>query len=149
MVHDRSDFYTSVVYSFYKGIALYFNDKVKESIAALNSILNEISLVNFPFIELEIKLSLAFIYCSQTDYDMADNLLKSMSRKISGDKKPGYNNVKTFIKILTLKMGKSDSASLAKIEAAIEQFDFYNTKERKILEYLGCEIALLGKSKRS
>jgi hypothetical protein len=147
MVHDRSDFYTSVVFDFYKGIALYFNDKLKESTNALNAILNEISLVNFPFIELEIKLTLAFIYCKQTDYDMADNLLKSMSRKISGDKKPGYNNVKTFIKILTLKMGKSDSTALAKIQTAIEQLDFYNTRERKILEYLSSEIALLGKSK--
>ncbi|MCD6067939.1 MAG: hypothetical protein K0S33_2765 [Bacteroidetes bacterium] len=147
MVFDRGDFYTSVVYSFHRGIALYFNGKIKESVTALNAILNEISLVNFFFIELEIKLALAFIYYKQTEYDLADNLLKSMSRKISGEKKSGYNNTKTFIKILGLKMGKSDAAALAKVSAAIEQLDFYNTRERKILEYLGSEITMLGKSK--
>lgn len=134
MNFDRNDFYTSVIHNFCRCVALYYNNKVKESISSLNQLLNEISLVNFFFIELEIKLSLAYIYLMQKEYEQADNLLKSLTRKLNSDKKTNFNNAKLIIKILTMKMGSANQDVLnSKLQAVFEQLEFYNSKERKLL----------------
>lgn len=141
MNFDRSDFYTSVMHNFCIGIALYYNKKAKESISHLNKLLNEISLINFFFIELEIKLSLAYIYYTQNDYEQADNLLKSLIRKLNSDKKTNINNAKLIIKILTIKMSLTNTDVMnLKLQTAFEQLEYYNSKERTLLIYFMKEI---------
>ncbi len=147
MYFDPQDLYTSVIFRFYLGISHYFKGKIKSSINILNDILNEVSFKNYFHIETDIKLTLAYLYIQQKDLDMAENLLKSLTRKLAGLKVTNLRNVKEAIKIFTLMMNDSGSSSgRAKIQKSIEQFNFYNFSEKKILAHLNEELNTLAGS---
>ncbi|MDP2385426.1 MAG: hypothetical protein Q8M29_03570 [Bacteroidota bacterium] len=141
MYIDPNDLYTIVIYKFYKGISYYFQGKTKMSISILNDLLNEVSFKNYFYIETEIKLLLAYLYIQQKEFDIAENLLKSLTRKLTGLKTDSFKNVKEAVKIFTLLMNGVENASTkSKIKKTIEQFNFYNFNEKKILNYLKPEF---------
>lgn len=145
MYLDPNDLYTNVIYKLYSGISHYFQGKIKSGITILNDLLNEVSFKNYFYIETEIKLFLAYLYVQQKEYELAENVLKSLTRKIGSLKGTGFRNVKEAIKIFTLLMNGADSKSgKTKIRNAVEQFNFYNFSERKILSYIQPELDQLG-----
>jgi len=138
---DNYDFYTIVVLKFSKAIDQLNSGNIKESSDILFELTCDLSLHHFFHFEIEIKLTLAYLYIKQNKFDKADELMTSISRKINDGKKSKYLNGLLFIKVLNLLMGKSKKGiSQAKLNDAIQQFDAYNTSERKILGFLKEEI---------
>lgn len=149
MFFDSKDLYTDVIYKFYKGISLFYEGKTKKSIATLNDLLNEISFKNFFYIESEVKLSLSFFYILQDEMELAENTLKGLGRKLAAIKNKEYKNIKEAIKLLTLLMNGFDKTnSLKKFKEALEQFEFYNSKDKKVLSYLVPELEHLASGNR-
>lgn len=147
--HDANDFFTIVALKLYKGIGKYYAGKIKEATVILNKLLDDVSLLSFPHIELEIKLSLAYFYFKQGEFELADNLLKNLKRKLAASSQESYNNAKAFIKLLNVLINDKDNKSfISKKNTAIEQFNFYNFKERKILEHLQPELDILEQQKK-
>jgi len=134
---DSYDFCTEVVLRLYMSLVKFYTGKVKESSGILNELLNDASFKDFFHAETEIKLTLAYFYIKQTQYELAENLLKSVSRKLNDHKKEGYANAKAFVKYLNLLMDdKNSEASKGRIKEALELFYFHNTNGHKILEFL-------------
>lgn len=149
MFFDTKDLYTDVIYKFYKGITLFYEGKTKKSITTLNDLLNEISFKNFFYIESEVKLSLSFFYILQGEMELAENTLKGLGRKLSAIKDKDYKNIKEAIKLLTLLINGLDKAnSLKKFKDALEQFEFFNLKDKKVLSYLMPELEQLASGNR-
>ncbi|MBA4240145.1 MAG: hypothetical protein C0448_05435 [Sphingobacteriaceae bacterium] len=149
MYFDSKDLYTDVIYKFYKGISLFYDGKTKKCITTLNDLLNEISFKNFFYIESEVKLSLAFFYISQNEIELAENILKGLSRKLATIKIKEYKNIKEAIKLFNILMNDiSKAASLKKYKDSLDQFEFYNLKEKKVLSYLMPELELLASGNR-
>ena len=141
---DEYDFYTLVVLKFNHAIKNIYRGNIKESTDNLFNLIADISLNNFFHFEVEIKLTLAYLYIKQNKYDNADELIISISRKINDGKKAKYLNALLFVKVLNLLIGKSKKIiSKNKIDNAIQQFNFHNTSERKILGFLENEIATI------
>lgn len=137
VLHDPYDFYSIVALKFYIGIKKYFQGQIKESISILNKILDDSSFVNFAFMEFEIKLTLAYIYFRKKELELAGNILKNLSRKVSGADYKKYNNVKAFIKLLNLMLEEKEvKAFHEKVSTAFEQFNYHNFSGRKILKHL-------------
>lgn len=148
---DNYDFYSTVSLKFYYAIKKHYAAQTKEAIVLLNKIIDNSSFVNFPHMEFEIKLSLAYFYYKKKDFELAGNVLKNLSRKVNAsDDFNKYNNVKTFIKLLTsLLAEKKTPAYLNKQAGLLEQFNFHNFSERKILQYLQQDIDHMLVSKRN
>ncbi len=139
--YDTYDFYTTVALKFYLGLQKYYAGQIKEAINILNKILDDSSFVNFVHMEIEIKLTLAYLYYKKKEFELAGNLLKNLSRKLSGADYAHYNNAKSFIKLLNLLLEeKENKAYFTKITALMEQFNYHNFSGRKILQHLQKEI---------
>lgn len=140
---DNNDFYTEVVLRFYKGVVRSFEGKLKEASQVLNDLINEASFKDCFFMESQVKLTLAYFYIQQTQYELAENLLKSLSRKLIDDKKEQFSNVKACIRVLLLLMDNKDSSSARnKLRKAIEQFNLYNTGDNRILDFIQFETGI-------
>jgi hypothetical protein len=138
---DNYDFYTSITLKFYKVIGNIYHKNTDKSIDILNELIRDISLHYFFHFEIEIKLTLAYLYVSQNKHEKADRLLKSLTRKIGADRKEDYQNALRFVKLLgVLTEGSKSAANKDKAKQALEQFDLSNTSERKILCFLQPEI---------
>jgi hypothetical protein len=140
---DNYDFYSAIALKFCKAITNMYHKKIDESIAILNELIRDISLHHFFHFEIEIKLTLAYLYINQKKREKADRLLKSLARKIGVDRKEDYQNALTFIKLLDmLTEGSKSVANKDKAKKTLEQFNLSNTSERKILCFLQPEIEL-------
>jgi hypothetical protein len=142
---DKYDFYTQIILKLSQGIIKFQNGEVKESIVVLNKILNEVSLINFFHIDAEVKFFLAFLYYKQNEYEKADHLLQSVTRKIiKENRRLVYQNATVFIRLLSLLMNKN-KVSKNRIQETIQQFNMFNSKQRKLLSFLQSEIDGLSK----
>lgn len=139
--YDTYDFYTTVALKFYLAIQKYHSGQIKEAINLLNKILDDSSFVNFIHMEIEIKLTLAYLYYKKKELELAGNLLKNLSRKVNGPDYTQYNNAKSFIKLLNLLLEeKENKAYFTKLVSLLEQFNYHNFSGRKILQHLQQEI---------
>jgi tetratricopeptide (TPR) repeat protein len=139
---DKYDFYTISTLKFSKAIINIYCGNTKESIDILSGLISDITLYYFFHFEIELKLTLAYLYIKQNKCEMADELLKSLSRKINDGKKADYQNALQFMKVLNLLMSKSKTTiAKNKIQEAIQQFNFLNSTEKNILSFLKLEIA--------
>lgn len=135
--YDHFDFYTSVSLKFHNAIGKFYSGEIKEAIMILNKIIDEASFVNFAHMEFEIKLTLAYFYYKKKEFELLGNLLKNMHRKVNTPEYAKYNNVKTFIKLLTLMLSEKESiAHKNKKTVLLEQFNYYNFNERRVLQHL-------------
>jgi hypothetical protein len=142
MLLDTNNLYASVSKQIYKAYADYYNGKLKNSITILNEILNDVSFKDVFFIESEIKLLLTFFYLKQGDFEMADVTLKALTRKLQGMETQKYKNIKQAIKVMNLLIkGVNSKSAGEKYTEALDQFNFYNHKEKKVLTCLEQELA--------
>lgn len=147
--YDSNDLHTHVIYKFYNGISQYFGGKIKISIGLLNDLLNEVSFKNYFTVEIEIKLTLAYLYILQDEIEMADNILKGLNRKVASLGGDGFKNVKEAVKLMyIISDGLDKKNSLNKYKDTLEQLNYYNYKGRKILSFLQHELESLASGKR-
>lgn len=130
---DPNDIYTKVMYGLYNSVINYLQGRLKEAVTALNGIINLYSFKDFFHININVKLSLAFYYIELKEYELAENLTKSIYRKIKSEKINDYDNVLDIIKVLNSEMeGKAG----AKIKDAFELFKARNKGNYAVLEHL-------------
>jgi hypothetical protein len=87
---DPNDVYATIKFGLYRSQILYSKGKIKEAINILNRILGDNSFKDFIHINLDVKLTLAYFYLCIEEYDLADNLLKNLQRKIKSDHEEQY-----------------------------------------------------------
>lgn len=134
---DNYDFFTEVIIRLYNAVSKFYTGQSKEAASTLNDLLNEASFKDFFHMETEIKFTLAYIYIHLEEFDLAENLMKSVMRKLNDSKKEGYMHVKAFHKFLSLLIDDDKSAgSKKKIRAAFDLFNLQNNDARRICEFL-------------
>jgi hypothetical protein len=147
MLFDSYDYYSIVSLKFYLAVKSYYDGNIKDAIAGLNKILESSSFVNFPYMDFEVKLTLAYFYYKKNEYELAGNLVKNLSRKVSAPEYSQYASVKSFIKILNqLIDGKGSKTPSAKIVTLFEQFNYNNFNGRKILQHIQKDLEKLYKN---
>src|SRR5690606_14652980 len=79
---DLLDVPTHVIYGLYQVLSCYYVDKLDEAAKTINILLNEVSLNTFPYAQLEINSLLALQYVLLKDYQLFNQLSKSIQRQI-------------------------------------------------------------------
>lgn len=138
---DNYDFYTEVVLRLYNALCKLYAGSAKEASSILNDLLNEASFKDFFHMEMEIKLTLAYIYVNIGEFELAENVSKSVARKLNDDKKETYPHAKAFIKLLGLLIDNNQSPTDSKkIRAAFNLFNQQNHGSFKLLDFLQSEL---------
>src|SRR5205814_2067599 len=92
-------------------------------------------------INLEIKLTQAYFYISINEMDLAENILKSIYRKIKAEELDMYANALDLIKVFNLQINSDESK-----KTELKQNDLFtlftdrNSNEFEVLHHLQMEL---------
>ncbi len=142
ILSDPHDMYSKVMLAFYRSMLCYYGGKIKEAIIILNELLNTLSFKDLFHINTEIKLTLCFFYIQLKDVDVAENLMKSLYRKIKAEKElNGYENVLDILKLFTLEINHdTKDKNLVKKKDTFTLFVARNTGKHSVLNHLLPEL---------
>ncbi len=137
MYYDSDDDHAKVQMAIYNAM-LYFTQKnFKEAVNSLNNILNSFSFKDFFHESINVKLTLAYFYLVQKDYDLVEITLKSISRKIKSDQLEKYYHVLHIVKIFELEMNNAGNAKNSlKSKDLFVLFTANNKKTNEVLSHL-------------
>lgn len=134
---DKADVPNYINYVKYMAAGAFHAQKYNESVSLLNGLLNDISLKNITHAEIEIKLLMALSYSMINRYEMAQSVLRSVSRKIREiNKDMDYENATIFIKMLTLQMDTTSKGSEEKLLQLKNKFELLNQGNCRMLGFL-------------
>jgi len=136
---DAEDTHTVVLLGIYNAMQSYYKKNYKEAASRLNEIINSNSFKDYFHINTDVKLTLAFIYITLKEYDMADSLLKNIYRKIKSEEMDNYGNVLDLIKIFNADI-KQNGKVTSKQKDDYILFQARNINESKLLNHLEYEL---------
>jgi tetratricopeptide (TPR) repeat protein len=139
LLYDPSDTHAGVLLGLYNAMIAYYRKNYKEAAAKLNEIINSNSFKDYFHINTEVRLTLAFVYLTLKEYDMADSLLKNIYRKIKSEDLSSYTNVLDLIKIFNADIKQNGKVS-AKQKDDFILFLARNVNESKLLNHLEHEL---------
>ena len=139
-LHDENDTHAVISLGLYKAMSFYYKKQYKESAAVLNHILNENSFKDYFHISTEIKLNLAYLYILLRDFELADNMLKNIQRKIKSEKLENYNNVLDLIRVFSTDIKNGGSKFDARQQDNYLLFIGRNRRDKRILGHLLFEL---------
>jgi tetratricopeptide (TPR) repeat protein len=139
--YDKDDSHAGVQIALYNSMLYYKQRNFKEAINMLNAILNNFSFKDLFHESINIKLTLAYFYLVQKDFDMVEITLKSVSRKIKSEQHERYYHVLHLIKIFESEMNNAGSTkSINKNKDFFVLFNANNKKSNEVLGHLICDL---------
>lgn len=140
---DPNDIPNYVNFMIYKAAAAYYNGDYEDASKHLTNILNEVSFKNHVHADMEIKLFLILAYSLQNKYDLAWNLLRSVTRKLKElNKSGGYENSIAFANMLKAQDNQSGGLN-EKISKQASSFKLLNECPNKMLSYISLDEAFI------
>lgn len=140
LMHDPEDLYTGVLYSLYKAMSKYHAGHIKEAISLLNSSLNDNSFKDYFHMNMEIKFTLIFFYIQIEEFDLADSMLKSISRKIKSENLDMYSHALDLAKVFGIDISMQGGKKNARQRDSFTLFQARNTGEYELLPHLQSEL---------
>lgn len=136
---DNADTHSVVLLGIYNAMLSYYRKNYKEAASLLNEIINSNSFKDYFHINTDVKLTLAFIYITIKEYDLADSILKNIYRKIKSEEMNNYANVLDLIKIFNADI-KQNGKVTSKQKDDYILFQARNVNESKLLNHLEYEL---------
>jgi hypothetical protein len=140
---DVNDIPNYVNYVIYKAGSAYYNEDYGDASMHLSGLLNDVSFKNHVHADIEVKLFLILTYSLQNKYDLAWNLLRSVTRKLKElNKSGGYENSIAFANMLKAQDQQSGGLN-EKISKQVNNFKLLNECPNKMLSYLKLDEAFI------
>lgn len=141
LLYDSGDVHAKVLMELYTAMLYFKHKKTKEAINALNEVLNTVSFKDYFHESIDIKLTLAYFYLSQKDYDLVELTTKGVARKIKTEHPDKYNHVLNLIKVFDTEIASKGSVKgLAKSKDLFTLFLANNVKNNEVLAHLVPEL---------
>jgi len=141
LYYDKEDTHAGVQIALYNAMLYYKQANFKDAINTLNNILNNFSFKDFFHESINIKLTLAYFYLIQKEYDLVEITLKSVSRKIKSEQHEKYYHVLHLVKIFESEMNNAGSTkSINKNKDLFILFNANNKKNNEVLAHLICDL---------
>jgi hypothetical protein len=119
---DLLDIPHHTVCTIYKALGFYYSERFEDAAKVLNSLLSDVSLKKYPFVQMEVKAILALQYCMLRDFELFNQYSSSVQRQIRLFGKDECNNVLLFLKILKIATSEAKKEKSKKIAAIIPKF---------------------------
>lgn len=143
---EKTDIPNYVNYMKYLAASAFHARKYTEAAKILSQLINDTGFIHFPHSEIEVKLFLALSYSMCNKYELAWNILRSATRKITEMNENGaYENAKIFAKILNLQLSSASQKgqTAKKIIPLKNQFDLLNQGDKRMLEFIKLDEKLI------
>ncbi|MEO6304239.1 MAG: hypothetical protein ABIP51_13825 [Bacteroidia bacterium] len=141
MLFDPDDSHAKVLIAVYYSMIYFKQKNFKEAVNHLNAILNNFSFKDFFHESINVKLTLAYFYLVQKEFDLVELTLKSVSRKIKSEQIEKYYHVLHLIKIFESEMNNTgNTKALAKNKDLFTLFMANNNKSNEVLTHLIPEL---------
>lgn len=140
LLFDSADFHSTVLLGIYHSMLTYYSGNVKQAALKLNDLLNQHSFKDFFHINTEIKLALIFFYLELGEFDLADNLIKNIYRKIKTEKLDNYNNILDLLKVFGEDVKGPNTKVNAKQKDSFALFTLRNSGSVRIVDFLMFEL---------
>ncbi len=119
---DLLDIPHHTVCMIYRALGFYYSERFEDAAKVLNSLLSDVSLKKYPFIQIEVKAILALQYCMLGDFELFNQYSSSVQRQIRLFGKDECNNVLLFLKILKIATSEAKKDKPKTIAAIILKF---------------------------
>ncbi|MBA2611036.1 MAG: hypothetical protein H0U95_03630 [Bacteroidetes bacterium] len=139
LFYDPDDSHAKVVIATYNAMLYYKQKNFKEAVNCLNNIINNFSFKDFFHEGINVKLTLAYIYLTQKEFDLVELTLKSISRKIKSEQIEKYYHVLHLIKIFESEMN-NNAKTMSKNKDLFVLFIANNNKNNEVLPHLIPEL---------
>ncbi len=141
---EKSDIPNYVNYMKYCAASSFYSQKYSEAAKTLSELINEVGFLHYPHSEIEVKLFLVLAYSMCNKYEVAWNILRSATRKISElNDDLSYENAKIFAKILAVQLGSNKGDLTKKLIPLRNQFELLNQGNKRMLEFLKLDDKLI------
>lgn len=140
ILHDENDLHSEIILGIYKSMVRFYRQQYKEAAAILNNLLNLHSFKDYFHANSEIRMTLAYFYLTQREYDLADNLIKNIQRKIKSEKIDRYANLLDLIKVFAHEIKHGNCKADPKQVDNFLLFTGRNKGEQNILKHLLIEL---------
>ncbi|MBL4753929.1 MAG: hypothetical protein JKY52_10105 [Flavobacteriales bacterium] len=133
---EKNDIPNYVNYVIFRAASAYYNKDYKTASKHLSALLNDVSFKNHLHADVEIKLFLILNYSLENKYDLAWNLLRSVTRKLKEVNKIGeYENGVAFTNMLKAQNNQPGGLN-KKISKQASNFKLLNQCPNKMLSYI-------------
>lgn len=133
-----------VLFQWYLATASYYSEKYVEATTSLKKIINEISLKNFSYCEIEIKLFLSLLEILTGKIDQAEINIRSVSRKIADENdEVKYFVASTFLKLLKIAIKPQFKEKHEKLKELNLMFEGLNKGKERIFECINLNESVL------
>lgn len=119
---DHFDVPHHTVCTMYRALGLYYAERYDEAAKMINSLLSDVNLKKYPFVQMEVKAVLALQYCMLRDFDLFNQYSSSIQRQIRMFGKDECENILLFLKILKIATSEAKRDKPKKISAIIPRF---------------------------
>lgn len=116
---DQHDTPSVIIYAVYRSLACYYAGHYEESAKILQTLINDVVLMNFPLMQIEIKGLLALQYCHLKDVELFNQLANSLQRLIRLSDKDTGENILLLLKICKVSTTEGKREKAQKIKALI------------------------------
>lgn len=140
ILYDSSDTHARVLLAIYVAMLQFRHKKIREAVNGLNEVLNTVSFKDYFHASVDVKMTLAFFYLVQKDYDLVELTVKGLTRKIKSEHPEKYNHVLTLIKGFENEMRNPDAAKSQKNRDLFTLFVANNHKGVEVLGHLIPEL---------
>lgn len=140
LLADEKDTHGEVLVGIYKAMIRYYRGNLKEAAAVLNQVINYNSFKDYFHINTDIKLTLAYFYILMKEFELADNILKNIQRKIKAEKLDNYANVLDIIKVFSGDIKSGGARPDARQKDNFILFSGRNKGETTLLRHLIYEL---------
>lgn len=136
-----------VNYFKYTAVSAYYSGKYKEAAKLLGALLNETGFKDFPHAETELRLLLALLYAHCHEFELAWQLVRNTTRKVSQLNEDGsYENAVTFSRLLKLLLSTPKKETAQKLLELKNRFLMYNQGDKHMLEFISFDEKFVERS---
>lgn len=139
-LYDVADVHAHVLLAIYKAMIHFRKKKLKEAINLLNDVINTVSFKDYFHENIDVRLTLAYFYLIQDEFDLLELTLKSLSRKIKAEEPEKYAHVLSLIKAFDNEMRTAGSTKSQKNRDLFTLFVANNTRQAEVLAHLVPEL---------
>jgi len=142
---DKNEVYHYLAVRKYLAACKFYEGDFTKAARILNDLRNQMSLKQYPLMDMEFKLFQAMQYCMMGDDELYIQIINSIKRQISDDE-PGHEQIKIFIKLLNAGMKPTDfKKKIDKINQLWRQFKEAQENEYPILSFVKLDDKLIKK----
>ncbi|MEM7660229.1 MAG: hypothetical protein AAF399_29245, partial [Bacteroidota bacterium] len=131
------NFHMFLAHSYFAG------GKYKKAARILFNLLNEVNLRKQVHMELEVKFFLSLCYVVQEDFDLANQQILALQRKLRKPTMARYEHGKVLLKILSVALGGKPRTKMKNLHTNIDKWKDVNQGRYALLEEINLEKVFL------